>query len=164
MGCYWEAFCGVSGVSSCGVDPVAVIGLPAENVRRYELAHGNTAGCGICFVFIFPFSDMRNSFSHVGGRIVVLVAVSSLSLPICAQVNSWMNPASTNWEDASSWSLGIRPGAGQTIMLTNAGWKAVQIWPPTVQNFPQSLTVNSIVISSPTNGGNELLMNFAGYQ
>lgn len=82
--------------------------------------------------------------------------------PAAAQVNSWTGPTSGNWED-SSWSLGTLPGTNQSIMLTNTGWKAVQISPNTSQNFPQTLNVNSIDISSPTNSSNELLLNYAGY-
>jgi len=54
-----------------------------------------------------------------------------------AQVNSWTGPTSGNWEDTGSWSLGILPGTNQTILLTNYGWKAVQISGNTAQNFPQ---------------------------
>ncbi|HLX72630.1 MAG TPA: hypothetical protein VKV04_23660 [Verrucomicrobiae bacterium] len=79
-----------------------------------------------------------------------------------AQENSWTSPSSGNWEDASSWSLGILPGTNQSILLTNYGWKAVQISPATAQNYPQSLNVNSIDISSPTNSFNTLLLNYAG--
>lgn len=78
-----------------------------------------------------------------------------------AQQNSWTGPTSGNWED-SSWSLGVLPGTNQSILLTNYGWKAVQISANTAQNFPQSLNVNSIDISSPTNSFNTLLLNYAG--
>lgn len=94
----------------------------------------------------------------------LLIIASTLMLArfAGAQVNSWASPTSGNWEDAPSWSLGILPGTNQTIMLTNYGWKAVQISANTAQNFPQSLNVNSISISSPTNSFNTLLMNYAG--
>lgn len=85
-----------------------------------------------------------------------------LAGPARAQVNSWTSSTSGNWEDTPSWSLGILPGTNQTIMLTNYGWKAVQISANTTQNFPQSLNVNSISISSPTNTFNTLLMNYSG--
>lgn len=78
-------------------------------------------------------------------------------------INSWTSPVSGNWQDSSSWSLGIIPGTNQTVVLTNAGYKAVQIYPATVQNFPDSLNIDSLVVSSPSNGGNLLLMNFSGY-
>jgi len=78
-----------------------------------------------------------------------------------AQTNSWTNAASGNWED-NNWSLGTLPGTNQNIMRTNAGWKAVSIGPTTVRNFPQSLNIQSLTISSPTDSANQLLMNYAG--
>src|ERR1041385_3668501 len=78
-----------------------------------------------------------------------------------AQTNSWISPTSGAWEDASSWSLGIPPGTNQTIFITNSGWKAVSIGPNTT-HFPQTLSVDSVTISSPTNSLNTLLLNFAG--
>jgi len=79
-----------------------------------------------------------------------------------AQVNSW-NGASGGWEELH-WTLGIRPGTGQSIMLTNVGWKAVMIGPGTARNFPLTLTVNSVTVSSPANSFNTLLLNYAGTQ
>ena len=78
-----------------------------------------------------------------------------------AQDNSWTSPVSGNWQDAS-WSLGVIPGTNQNVFLTNAGWKALQISSSTAHNFPQSFIVNSIVVSSPPDSFNTLLLNFAG--
>ena len=80
-----------------------------------------------------------------------------------AQANAWTSPTSGNWQDAD-WSLGVLPGPGQDILLTNAGWKALAIGPTTAESYPQTLTVNSITVSSPTNSFNVLLLNYAGYQ
>jgi len=92
-----------------------------------------------------------------------MFALSVLLTPSSnAQPNSWTNPASGNWEDSSSWSLGQPPGSGQTVLLTNAGFKAVQIRANTAANFPQTLVIDSLTISSPTNSLNTLLMNFVG--
>ncbi len=77
------------------------------------------------------------------------------------QTNSWTNAASGNWEDPH-WSLGVLPGTTQTILLTNAGFKAVGIGPGTVQNDPQTLSIAAFTIASPTNSFNTLLLNFAG--
>jgi hypothetical protein len=95
-------------------------------------------------------------------RFLMLMSISCLALRAGAQTNIWTNPASGNWQDAS-WSLGILPGTNQTVLLTNSGWKALQIGAGTAQNFPQSLDVDSIVISSPTNSFNTLLLNYAGF-
>jgi len=94
-------------------------------------------------------------------RLLIPVCAAGLVFRAAAQSNSWTSPTSGNWQDAS-WSLGIIPGTNQTVLLTNAGWKAVQIGAATAQNFPQSLNVNSVVISSPTNSFNTLLLNYAG--
>lgn len=75
-------------------------------------------------------------------------------------VNSWTNPASANWGQATNWSLGILPDSSQSVMITNSGFKAVLIDSSTPINFPGSMTVSNLTILSPTNGGNELLMNF----
>lgn len=105
----------------------------------------------------------KNSFlvSGVVSRFLIVIAVSGLVLRAEAQSNSWTNATSGNWQD-SGWSLGVLPGTNQTIFLTNAGWKAVQISSSTVQTSPGSMSVDSIVISSPTNSYNTLQLNYAG--
>jgi len=90
------------------------------------------------------------------------------STSILAQVNSWTNAVGGNWDAASSWSLGVPPGSSQSVMFTNAYWKAVVIDSSTVASFPQSLAVNSLTITSvsPSNGvyttRNTLLLNYVG--
>ena len=78
--------------------------------------------------------------------------------------NAWMKPTSGYWEGAPYWSLDLLPGTNQAVLFTNAGWKALAIGPNTVQKFPQTLNVNSITLSSPSNSFNLLLLNYAGYQ
>lgn len=89
------------------------------------------------------------------------LALTFCALNICAQVNSWTNSTSGNWQE-SEWSLGALPGTNQTILLTNSGWKALAIGPSTVSEFPETLTVDSIRISSPTDSFNTLLLNHSG--
>jgi hypothetical protein len=84
------------------------------------------------------------------------------STSVLAQVNSWINPVSGNWQDATSWSLGVLPANSQSVMITNSGFKAVAINPSTPINFPGSMTVSSLTIQSPTNSKNTLLLNFFG--
>jgi hypothetical protein len=78
------------------------------------------------------------------GLVFVLFCTCS---PVFADtlINAWTNPSSGNWEDLK-WSLGIRPGSGQSIMLTNQGWKAIAIGPNTVQNFSETLNVSSVIL------------------
>ncbi|HWC59567.1 MAG TPA: hypothetical protein VHC44_07715, partial [Verrucomicrobiae bacterium] len=82
--------------------------------------------------------------------------------PPSGTVNSWISSTSGNWQDAASWSLGLPPASSQSVMLTNAGFKAVSIQSSTASGFPQTLAVNSVTIASPTNSLNTLLMNFVG--
>src|SRR5258706_14149185 len=72
------------------------------------------------------------------------------------QTNAWITNVSGNWEDLS-WSLGVRPGAGQTILITNGGWKAVQLTPTTAVNSPGSMTVDGIILYAPPDTRNTLL-------
>ena len=109
----------------------------------------------------FGMKDFRSYVAAGVVPLAVVIGIHGFVSQSQAQVNSWTSPVSGNWQD-SSWSLGILPGTNQTVMLTNAGWKAVQISPSTAQNFPQTLNVDSITISSPTNTFNTLLLNFAG--
>ncbi len=83
------------------------------------------------------------------------------SLACRAQTNNWTSPSSGHWEDAS-WSLGILPAANQSVMITNAGSKAVGIFPTTPANFPGSMTVSNLMVSAPGGSRNTLLLNFVG--
>src|SRR5712671_6365131 len=110
---------------------------------------------------------MKPSFSRVGWVRSVILSVILLCGGWCwhanSQPNSWTNSVSGYWED-QYWSLGLLPGSDQNILFTNAGWKALGIGPNTAQNFPQTLTVRSITLSSPANSFNTLLLNYAGLQ
>src|SRR3954462_4571203 len=90
----------------------------------------------------------------------------SFSFPVFADpaLNAWISPTSGNWEDSQNWSLGIPPGPGQTIMLTNQGWKAVAIGPSTAQNNSATLDVDSVILGGYTDSFNLLLLNYAGYE
>lgn len=90
---------------------------------------------------------------------IIAWVLSPVSLP--AQTNSWTSSADGNWQD-SSWSLGVLPGPGQTILITNAGSKTVTISAATASGFPQTLTVDSVTISSAPSFSNSLLLNSAG--
>jgi hypothetical protein len=77
-------------------------------------------------------------------------------------VNSWIKPTSGNWDDASSWSLGILPDSSQSVLIANSGWKAVSINPSTPVNFPGSMTISNLFIEGATNTENTLLLNNFG--
>jgi hypothetical protein len=92
--------------------------------------------------------------------VVLLLTLSTFNS--FADANSWLKPTSGNWEELQ-WSQGILPNSGHSVMITNAGWKAVQIGSGTAQNFPDSLNVYSITVSSPVDSFNTLLLNYAGF-
>jgi hypothetical protein len=96
-------------------------------------------------------------------RQMLLVQILGLFFRAEAQVNSWVKPASGDWQEPQ-WSLGILPGTGQVVMVTNQNWKAVAIGPVTTRDFPESLTVQSLTVASPGDSRNLLLMNYAGLQ
>src|SRR4051812_14405707 len=88
------------------------------------------------------------------------LAIVTAAGPAQGQVNSWTN-GSGPWQQ-SAWSLGVLPGTNQSVMITNAGWKAVEIGAATAAGYPQTLNVDSITVASPTNSFNTLLLNYAG--
>jgi hypothetical protein len=98
--------------------------------------------------------------------VFVLFRVSFCSFSVFADpiVNAWISPSSGNWEDSQKWSLGSPPASGQTIMLTNQGWKAIAIGPNTVQNFSDTLDVSSVILGGYTDSFNLLLLNYAGFE
>jgi hypothetical protein len=102
---------------------------------------------------------MKNEFIFHGYRLVSVLLLSGTTVQ--AQINSWTNSASGNWED-SYWSLGVLPGTNQTILFTNQGIKTLTIGTKTVQNFPDTLSVDSITISAPATSSNELVLRNAG--
>jgi hypothetical protein len=77
-----------------------------------------------------------------------------------AQTNNWIGSGSGDWE-SPEWSLGL-PAAGEDIFITNAGTKTIVIEPSTVQNYPHTLTVNSLTLSAPEGSANTLFLNYAG--
>jgi hypothetical protein len=79
-----------------------------------------------------------------------------------AEVNSWINPASGNWDQAANWALGVLPESSQSVMITNSGWKAVAINPSTPVNFPDSMTVSNLTIRGAWDTENVLLLNYFG--
>jgi hypothetical protein len=85
-------------------------------------------------------------------------------VPALADVNSWIKPGSGYLEEQSSWALGVLPNATQSVMFTNAGWKALAIGTNAAQKFPQSMHIQGLQISSPSNSFNTLLLNFTGFE
>jgi hypothetical protein len=102
-------------------------------------------------------------------RVLFALGVTSsicLNAPMLAAgaENSWIKPTSGFWEEPASWSLGVLPDATQSVMFTNAGWKALAIGANTAQNFPQSMRVQSLRVGAPVDSFNTLLMNWSGFE
>jgi hypothetical protein len=130
------------------------------------LACGFVGSVFTAFSVMDSSNNLRRAVVHVldlcrrhGVRVAIFFFLSAAH----AQVNSWTNLTSGNWEDPY-WSLGALPATNQTILITNSGWKAVAVGSGTAQYFPESLAVNSITISSPADSFNTLLLNYVGFQ
>jgi hypothetical protein len=95
----------------------------------------------------------------------VIFVCLSCTLPSLLAVgpqNSWTSLTSGNWQDASSWALGILPAGNQSVSIANAGYKAVSISSSTVSGFPASMTVSNLSVSAPSDALSVLLLNYAG--
>jgi hypothetical protein len=110
---------------------------------------------------------MRNLISPpCFGRIKSVCVLISLLQMIStfatfADVNYWTKTSSGTWEE-NYWSLGVLPDSSESVAIVSPGWKAVAINPSTVQNYPSSLMVSNLTISSDTDGANTLILNYAG--
>ena len=68
------------------------------------------------------------SFTCNPGEIYGLLGVNGAGKTTTLRLLATMlKPTSGSWEEGQEWSLGILPGSGQTVLITNEGWKAVQI-------------------------------------
>jgi hypothetical protein len=77
------------------------------------------------------------------------------------QTNSWDSVLGGNWHD-NLWSAGVLPGTNQTILITNAGIKTVRIGPETVAGYPETLRVESVTVSAPSDWRSTLLLGSTG--
>lgn len=77
------------------------------------------------------------------------------------QINAWIKPTSGAWEEPQ-WTLETLPGPGQTVAITNAGWKAVAIGSTTVSEHASTLTIEGLQLNAPPDSMNVLLLNYSG--
>src|SRR5688572_29769310 len=77
------------------------------------------------------------------------------------QTNSWDSVLEGNWHD-NRWSAGVLPGTNQTILITSAGIKTVRIGQKTVTDFPETLHVESVTVSAPSDWRSTLLLDSIG--
>src|SRR4051812_49063138 len=90
-----------------------------------------------------------------------LLCINSVSAQT-GGTNSWIKPSSGFWEEPS-WSLGQIPNHDQAgVVLNNPGWKALAITANTTANFPGSLWIKNLLVESPIDSANQLLLNYVG--
>src|ERR1041385_7252184 len=110
------------------------------------------------------------AMNHFSSRVRVLnpTQIFHVCIVLCCasalgQTNRWTNSVSGYWQQ-QSWLLGRLPGTNQTVFFRNAGSKIVTLGTNTARNYPQTMTVDSLIVASPPNSFNELLLNYAGLQ
>lgn len=99
--------------------------------------------------------------SHVVSWAIVVLAFTTVSSVSRADTNEWLKSGSGYWEE-SYWSLGRLPTSQDVVLFDNSGFKSLAIGQSTVTSVPQSLSLQSLTIESPTNSSNLLLLNWAG--
>jgi hypothetical protein len=62
-------------------------------------------------------------------------------------INNWTNAASARWYSSTNWSLGILPASNQTVTITNAGYKAVNVDSASFATVPDSATVSNLLVA-----------------
>src|SRR5688572_24037438 len=108
----------------------------------------------------------RNPISFRALGFMAMKWVASLPLLLWGftcfgQTNRWVSSAGGNWQDVNSWSAGVLPGTNQTILITNAGSKAVRIGAETSETHPASLSVGGITVGGVVDAVNTLHLDFA---
>src|SRR3954469_6733503 len=103
---------------------------------------------------------MKNKIAMLKWTIAWLVF--GFRLTALAQSNFWTNTASAHWDD-SFWSLGIPPGSGQSVVITNDFWKAIGIFPSTPADHPETMTIRNLTLGGSIPGSlNMVLLNYSG--
>src|SRR5690242_16406297 len=102
------------------------------------------------------------SAGGIGRRLLWISWYWVVIVPAMADVNSWTKLTSGYWEEQAFWSLGVLPNATQDVDFTNSGWKALVIGTNASHSLPQSMSVQSLRMSSPADSSNTLLLNFSG--
>jgi hypothetical protein len=94
---------------------------------------------------------------------VVTFALISASVASAQWINSWTKPTSGYWEEPH-WTFGVPGPDFNHVSFTNGGWKALAIGAATVRDFPASLLLQSLVVRSPSNSFNTLMLNYSGLE
>ena len=94
-------------------------------------------------------------------KVLVVLALATLSPTSRADTNEWLKPGSGNWEEPY-WSLERLPTHHDVVIFGNAGFKSLAISQSTVTSASQSLSIQSLTIEAPAGSSNLLLLNWAG--
>src|SRR5438067_2407632 len=139
-----------------GVQPFAVAGVPSLSRTPAQMTFrvSKASGAKINTCNVKTVGCMKS--------ILVLLMPGLVSIASAQVINSWTKATSGNWDQASSWSLGVLPNSSQAVMITNSGWKAVAINPSTPVNFPGSMTVSNLTVRGAWDTENVLLLNYFG--
>lgn len=134
-----------------GFEKDRAIGVLTRKQRRKDGGEGVEPVPGL-----MPLCPIRLLLCCMLGLQLVLVSDTSW-----AQTNAWTKNVSGNWEEPF-WSLAALPSSTQSIMITNAGFKAVGISINTVNVASNSLTVSNLTVNAPPGSFNTLLLNYSG--
>ncbi len=107
---------------------------------------------------ISVFPQPLHAICFGGGRFVAVGDQGWIMTSQGSVDNLWTKPTSGSWEE-SFWSLGRLPGEEQTVRLSNDGVKELAISAATTANYPESLSVQNLIVE----GSNNLLrLDWAG--
>jgi hypothetical protein len=118
----------------------------------------------VCWLHDLPNGDISISAMQLRAFSWALDIIGLFALSFFAAVssradtNNWIKSTSGDWQEATSWSLGILPDISQSVAITNAGEKTITINSDTSQNYAAALTLNDLTIT----GTNTLLLDNAG--
>src|SRR5882672_5493673 len=109
-----------------------------------------------------PWRNLSLLTSRMTQQLLLAMLMGPLAIDAFAANNIYTNSISGKWEASTNWSLGA-PSTNDFAFITNSGSKAVTIDGVTSTNFPGTMTVANLTISSPTNSyTNTLILSDAG--
>src|SRR5205809_1158908 len=107
---------------------------------------------------VFNLMHLRKVEGALSSGVFLLFSLITVS----GQSNIWTKPTSGFWEEPY-WSLGQLPNHDQPgVVFNNPGWKALAIGANTTANFPDSLWLKNLLVESPVDSANQLLLSYAG--
>ena len=108
---------------------------------------------------------MKNKLAYPSSLVayvLIFFASASVDMTVFAQTNSWTMSASDKWETAADWSLGLAPINTQSIYVTNSLSKIVTVDSTTAGSYPNTMTVNDLILWTLDGSINTLLISNIG--